>query len=177
MKRKVIQDILIGVFAALAMLMLVLTVMDLSPKQREGLVIREAFSVSSSPLQADGSAYESILQGVLANRDGEAVTVARMAVTVSDGEKNYVWETGAFEIEKRSNYPIQFKMKGDTDYKVVSEIVLYDGNGERLALQEDTGTATALGLICAIGFFVFAALTVWAGKVRYYLWQEDKMKG
>ncbi len=177
MKRKILQDILIALFGVLAIMALVLAVIYLFPSEPDGLIVQEEFTVSSSPITADGGKYECIVEGVLANPSGKTVEVTSMAVTASGETLSCAWlMDGGFTVPPRTSYPIHLKATAAEEITVISEIKLTGTDGEELPLKEESERATTLGIVLALIFFAFTGATVWAAKVRYYLWQEDKMK-
>ena len=87
-KKYIGYNLLVLLCGVLALTFLVLTVVSLFLTEgNEGIAVKEAFDVSSAPLDADGKNFVSQLSGYLINYEDEKANVESITVVVGNGRE------------------------------------------------------------------------------------------
>ena len=174
-KKYIWHNLLVLLCGILALLFLVLTVVAaFSTQKNEEIAVKEAFDVSSAPLDADGKRFVSQLSGYLINYNDKKAEVESIIVVVGDGR-----EREEIELDGMTLYPRldeEFRHEWQTGFafdRVHSVAVVVDGEYQLLANStaewEFNPNIILYAVLCALACLG----TVFAFKKRYYRYQED----
>lgn len=163
--------------AVLAIFFLVMAVVALfSIQQNEGIAVKEAFDVSSSPLDAENQNFVSQLSGYLINYEDEKAQVEKILIVVSNGRERYEVELDGMMLYPRLAEEIRHEWKTSFNFdRIHSVTVVVDGERQLLANNtiewEFDPNILFYALLCAVSCFA----TVFVAKKRYYRYQEDQI--
>ena len=171
MKRRILQDIKIGIFAVCLIFSFVLTVLAFLP-EGGALEVSEEFHASSVPVDLTKGTNQILAAGTLRNRSDSPVTVERLEIGVKGMDQPL--SSDAVTIPPRTGIPLTVSVlsEGSAD-RVVSVRVTVNGKTRELR-NPAVKNALAYAGIPLILTFLFAILTAHAAIVRYYLHQRNK---
>ena len=172
-----LQNLKIALFALFTLLFAVLTVMQMIPRETNGLRVNEKFGVSSSLINVSGKTYSTQVSGRIANSTEEDMRITSVQVTVSDGETERELLLSGFLLPAHSEKSILHTEEGAENWKLVKEVRVLC-NGETIALSNTAGTSSVGGMmwILLILTAIMALCLVHACMIRYYMAQEDSIK-
>lgn len=182
MKKEIKQDIKIAICGILTLLLLVLTVFELIPEKKSGIIVKDTVTVASSPLDASMTSYENIVSGTLFNETGETIIIDALTVRVSDGETEKdvpidLSKSPAFSscaLEPRTKLEFSTTEFSGYDFKEVKEVRL-TVQGELYMLSNVNKSAISIVAIILIALLlVFGFLLYRTILVRYYMYKEPK---
>lgn len=187
MKRLVICWILLSVFAILAVVFAVLTVLSLVPSSGDtGITVKEPFTVSSSALSAgDGTLYGVQIGGVLKNTENKRQNDVEVRVEISDGDRTktlLLTDEDLSEIDAtfsswlpRTSFTVRREWTDATPYDEIRSVTVTVGDRSEELFNGTSGLfgGGALFWILLLAADAFG-LTYW-GKQTYYLYQERKL--
>ena len=174
-KKYIWHNLLVLLCGILALLFLVLTVVAaLSTQKNEEIAVKEAFDVSSAPLDADGKRFVSQLSGYLINYNDKKAEVESIIVVVGDGREREEIELDGMTLYPRLDEELRHEWQtGFAFDRVHSVAVVVDGEYQLLANStaewEFNPNIILYAVLCALACFG----TVFAFKKRYYRYQED----
>ncbi len=177
-KMHLLQDLWLILLSGLAIFSLLLSVLAVLPPKDRGVEIRDRITVSSSLINASDGGYLTEVSGSIKNTTGETLTLELLSVRVSAEESlsaSVQMDKESILLPPRTEVPISMIAESTADYRYVGEVTV-KLDGEEVFLRNPAGislTAALLPIACTV---LFAFLAVRAAKVRYYLWQEDRMK-
>ena len=161
----------------LALLFLVLCAVALfSTQQGQGIAVKEAFDVSSSPLDTTNKNFVSQLSGYLINYEDEKSVIESITVVVGNGREREEIKLEGLTLYPRLAEEIRHEWKTSFDFdRIHSVTVVVDGEQQVLANNtaewEFNPDIILYAALCAIACFG----TVFTAKKRYYRYQEDQM--
>lgn len=177
MKQELKQNIKIAIFGVLTLLLLILTVLELLPGKQTDLTIKESVTVSSSLIDTASGTYENAVSGILFNDSASTITVDEITVTVSNGKNEKAIKIPlALQMAPHTEQEISLSQTDTVAYSTVEEVTAQIG-GESYSLanvQKSAIGAAALILIACL--LVFGFLLYRSILVRYYMYQEKKIK-
>ena len=162
---------------ALAIFFLALALVALfSFQKNEGIAVKEAFDVSSSPLDATEQNFVTQLSGYLVNNEDKKAEVEKILIVVGNGRDREEIEIDGLPLYPRFAEEIRHEWKTTLAFdRIHSVSVVVDGQRQQLANStanwEFDPNVIIYALLCAISCFG----TVFAAKKRYYRYQEDQM--
>jgi len=167
----------IAVFAALAILFAVLSVLELLPKNQSGLQMKEAIGISSAPLTPLGSQekrYTCLLMGTLENPTDDEIRVEALRVTVEGEGKEKLLELSGFVLPARNSHEVSLSFEDTVNYDSVKSVSVKTLNTEERIPNREAGAWRISGalIFCLVGFAVTALLLVDSCKRFGYLRQE-----
>lgn len=167
--------ILCAVFALFFLVMAIVAVFSL--QSNEGITVKEAFDVSSSPLDAENRNFVTQLRGYLINYEDEKAQVEKIVIVVGNGREREEIELDGLTLYPRLAEEIHYEWKTSFDFdRIHSLTVIVDGERQLLANNtiewEFNPDIIFYVLLCAVCCFGM----VFAAKKRYYRYQEDQMK-
>ena len=174
-KKYIGYNLLVLLCGILALTFLVLTVVSLFLTEgNEGIAVKEAFDVSSAPLDADGKNFVSQLSGYLINYEDEKANVESITVVVGNGREREEIKLDGLTLYPRLAEEIRYEWKTSFDFdRIHSVTVVADGQSQLLANNtvewEFNPNVILYALLCALACFG----TVFTFKKRYYRYQED----
>ena len=174
-KKYIWHNLLVLLCGILALLFLVLTVVAaFSTQKNEEIAVKEAFDVSSAPLDADGKRFVSQLSGYLINYNDKKAEVESIIVVVGDGREREEIELDGMTLYPRLDEELRHEWQtGFAFDRVHSVAVVVDGEYQLLANStaewEFNPNIILYAVLCALACFG----TVFAFKKRYYRYQED----
>ena len=174
-KKYIVHNLLVLLCGILALLFLVLTVVAaFSTQKNEEIAVKEAFDVSSAPLDADGKRFVSQLSGYLINYNDKKAEVESIIVVVGDGREREEIELDGMTLYPRLDEELRHEWQtGFAFDRVHSVAVVVDGEYQLLANStaewEFNPNIILYAVLCALACFG----TVFAFKKRYYRYQED----
>lgn len=174
-KKYIVHNLLVLLCCILALLFLVLTVVAaFSTQKNEEIAVKEAFDVSSAPLDADGKRFVSQLSGYLINYNDKKAEVESIIVVVGDGREREEIELDGMTLYPRLDEELRHEWQtGFAFDRVHSVAVVVDGEYQLLANStaewEFNPNIILYAVLCALACFG----TVFAFKKRYYRYQED----
>ena len=174
-KKYIGYNLLVLLCGVLALTFLVLTVVSLFLTEgNEGIAVKEAFDVSSAPLDADGKNFVSQLSGYLINYEDEKANVESITVVVGNGREREEIKLDGLTLYPRLAEEIRYEWKTSFDFdRIHSVTVVADGQSQLLANNtvewEFNPNVILYALLCALACFG----TVFTFKKRYYRYQED----
>ncbi len=163
--------------AILALTFFVLTAISLFSMQNNGgVAVKEAFDVSSSPLDTTNQNFVTQLNGYLINYEDEKAQVEKILVVIGNGREREEIELDGLMLYPRLAEEIRYEWKTSFDFdRIHSVTVVVGGEHQRLANNtvewEFDPDSVLYALLC--GVLCFA--TVFVAKKRYYRYQEDLM--
>ena len=176
-KKHVWHNIVLIACALLAITFLVLAVMALfSTQSGEGIAVKEAFDVFSSPLDTTGQNFVTQLSGYLISYEDTAQTVEKVILVIGNGQERQEIELDGLTLSPRFAEEIRHEQKTSFAFdRVHSLSVVVDGERQLLANNtaewEFNPNILLYAILCALSCFG----TVFAAKKRYYRYQEDQM--
>ena len=174
-KKYIWHNLLVLLCGILALRFLVLTVVTaFSTQKNEEIAVKEAFDVSSAPLDADGKRFVSQLSGYLINYNNKKAEVESIIVVVGDGREREEIELDGMTLYPRLDEELRHEWQtGFAFDRVHSVAVVVDGEYQLLANStaewEFNPNIILYAVLCALACFG----TVFAFKKRYYRYQED----
>ena len=177
-KRHIKYNVFVLLCGVLALIFLVLTVASLfGMKGNQGVAVKEAFDVSSSPLDTTNQNFVSQLSGYLINYEDEKAIVESILVVVGNGRHREQIEIDGLTLYPRLSEEIRYEWKTGFDFdRVHSVTVIVNGQSQTLANStaewEFNPDILIYALLCAVSCFG----VVFAFKKRYYRYQEDLME-
>ena len=174
-KKYIWHNLLVLLCGVLSLVFLVLTVVAVfSTQTNEGIAIKEAFDISSAPLDSDGRQFTSQLSGYLINHENEKAEVERIIVVVGTGREREEVELEGLTLHPRLAEEIRHEWRTSFDFdRVHSVTVVVDGERRLLANStaewEFNPDIIVYAILCALSCFG----TIFAFKKRYYRYQED----
>ena len=176
-KRHIKYNVFVLLCGVLALIFLVLTVASLfGMKENQGVAVKEAFDVSSSPLDTTNQNFVSQLSGYLINYEDEKAIIESILVVVGNGRHREQIEIDGVTLYPRFSEEIRYEWKTGFDFdRVHSVTVIVNGQSQTLANStaewEFNPDILIYALLCAVSCFG----VVFAFKKRYYRYQEDLM--
>ena len=176
-KRHIKYNVFVLLCGVLALIFLVLTVASLfGMKGNQGVAVKEAFDVSSSPLDTTNQNFVSQLSGYLINYEDEKAIIESILVVVGNGRHREQIEIDGVTLYPRLSEEIRYEWKTGFDFdRVHSVTVIVNGQSQTLANStaewEFNPDILIYALLCAVSCFG----VVFAFKKRYYRYQEDLM--
>lgn len=183
-KATLVQTLLVVLWSLTTVTLAVLLVLEVATSLKtETLVVKEPITVTSSSLMPMGSEYKkysSQVTGVIFNTSSRAIRVENLRITVIADGAEHIVELETFLIPARSSHTVNASFVSSYAYYAVDRISLeYDGERETLSnLVSENGwekNGAAL-MLYAVLLVPSTWLLVVAGKKRYYLFQEAKMR-
>lgn len=174
-KKYIWHNLLVLLCGILALLFLVLTVVAaFSTQKNEEIAVKEAFDVSSAPLDADGKRFVSQLSGYLINYNDKKAEIESIIVVVGDGREREEIELDGMTLYPRLGEELRHEWQtGFAFDRVHSVAVVVDGEYQLLANStaewKFNPNIILYAVLCALACFG----TVFAFKKRYYRYQED----
>lgn len=176
MKKHIGYNVAIAVCGILAVVFLVLLVLAILPPVKTlGIEVKDTVGVSSSGLK-DG--YVVQIAGSLVNLNDEEVTADEVRILVSDGrnDKTVVFED--VKLSPRVPYDLLWEWEDTIAYDRVKELTVVVGEASESLSNNAAGLVFDLNtLLWSVLVIVDAIALIYLAKQRYYLHQEDKMKG
>lgn len=176
-KRHIKYNVFVLLCGVLALIFLVLTVASLfGMKENQGVAVKEAFDVSSSPLDTTNQNFVSQLSGYIINYEDEKAIIESILVVVGNGRHREQIEIDGLTLYPRLSEEIRYEWKTGFDFdRVHSVTVIVNGQPQTLANStaewEFNPDILIYALLCAVSCFG----VVFAFKKRYYRYQEDLM--
>ena len=176
-KKHIGYNLLVLLCALVAVVFLAVSVVSLfSIGKSQGIAVKEAFRVSSSPLDTTNQNFVSQLSGYLINYEDEKTVVETITVVLGNGRERREIKLEGLTLYPRLAEEIRHEWKTDIDFdRVHSVSVTVDGESQLLANStaewEFNPNILVYALICAAACFA----TVFTFKKRYYRYQEDLM--
>ena len=174
-KKHVEKNLLVLLSGVLALAFLVLTLISLfSIGGNQGVAVKEAFDVSSSPLDTTNQNFVSQLNGYLINYEDKKAEIERIIIVVGNGRERDEIELEGLTLYPRLAEEIRHEWKTNFDFDRVHSVSVVI-NGERQLLANSTATwefnpnVLLFALLCALCCFA----TIFTFKKRYYVYQED----
>ena len=169
MKKRVLQDVKIGVFALCFVFAAVLTVLAFLPEGGD-VTVAGKFHASSVPVSLADQTEQILASGTLRNGSDRTVTVERLELDVKGLEQPLVLQNIA--LPPRTDLPLSLSVvsTGSAD-RVTSVRVTVDGKTRELRNPAVTD-AFAYAVLPLALTILFAALTAHAAIVRVYLRQK-----
>lgn len=176
-KKHVWYNVALIACALLAITFLVLAVVSLfSMQSGEGIAVKEAFDVSSSPLDTTEQNFVTQLSGYLINYEDKAQTVEKIILVIGNGRERKEIELDGLTLHPRLAEEIRHEWKTSFAFDRVHSLSVVV-NGERQLLANNTAewefnpNILLYAILCSLSCFG----TVFAAKKRYYRYQEDQM--
>ena len=161
----------------LTLTFLILTVVSaFSVQGNEGIAVKEAFDVSSAPLDAENQNFVSQLTGSLINYEDGQAKVERIIVAVGNGRERQEVELDGMTLYPRLAEELRHEWKTSFDFDRVHSVTAVV-DGEHILLVNSTAewsfnpNILLYGVLCALSCFG----TVFTFKKRYYRYQEDEI--
>ena len=161
----------------LTLTFLILTVVSaFSVQGNEGIAVKEAFDVSSAPLDAENQNFVSQLTGSLINYEDGQAKVERIIVAVGNGRERQEVELDGMTLHPRLAEELRHEWKTSFDFDRVHSVTAVV-DGEHILLVNSTAewsfnpNILLYGVLCALSCFG----TVFTFKKRYYRYQEDEI--
>lgn len=171
MKKRVVQDIKIGIFAVCSVIAAVFAVLAFLPERGPVEVARE-FTVSSVPIDLDAGTYEIVLEGVLRNKTDRTVIVEKLEIEIEGMEKTP--HTEKIELLPHARESVGGKTVLQKEAGKVKRVtVVVNGETQELRNPAVGISLRRVWLPCFLTL-LFAALTVHAAIVRFYMHQAGK---
>lgn len=174
-QRAILQDVLIVLFAAVALFGALLTVLSLIPEPA-GLTVRERVTVSSARVNPEEKTYHVEARGKLRNTSDRTITVTRVTVTAGRNGRTVTLElTEPFTLPPRTDYDLM--LTGDAEQSVsgtadITAVV----DGETVALRNPAEAPLAATLVPLAVTILFGVLAWRAVRVRRYLAEERRLQ-
>lgn len=177
-KKHVAYNVAVILCAVLALVFLVMAIVAVfSLQSNEGIAVKEAFDVFSSPLDAENQNFVSQLSGYLINYEDHKTQIEKIIIVVGNGRERAEVELEGLMLYPRLSEEIRYEWKTSFDFdRIHSLTVIVDGERQLLANNtiewEFNPDIIFYVLLCAVCCFG----TVFAAKKRYYRYQEDQME-
>ena len=174
-KRYIGHNALVLLCGILSLVFLVLAVVGVfGTKHNEGIAVKEAFDVSSAPLDADGKSFIAQLSGYIINYEDKKAEVESLIVVVGDGREREEITLDAMTLYPRLAEEIRYEWQTSFAFNRIHSVsVVVDGQRQLLANNtvewEFNPNVILYAVLCAFACFG----TVFAFKKRYYRYQED----
>ena len=176
-KKYIWHNLLVLLCGVLSLAFLVLAVVAVfSTQKNEGIAVKEAFDISSAPLDANGKQFVSQLNGYLINYEDRAARVESIVVIVGDGREREEIELDGMTLHPRLAEEIRYEWQTSFAFDRVHSVTVV-ADGERLLLANSTAAwefnpdTILYAILCALSCFG----TIFAFKKRYYRYQEDQI--
>lgn len=176
-KKYIWHNLLVLLCGVLSLAFLVLAVVAVfSTQKNEGIAVKEAFDISSAPLDANGKQFVSQLNGYLINYEDRAAKIESIVVIVGDGREREEIELDGMTLHPRLAEEIRHEWQTSFDFDRVHSVTVV-ADGERLLLANSTAAwefnpdTILYAILCALSCFG----TIFAFKKRYYRYQEDQI--
>ena len=171
MKKRIVQDVKIGIFAVCLILSAIFAVLAFLPESGPVEVAAE-FTASSVPINLTEGTYEVVVEGVLRNKTDRKVAVEKIEIYVNGFEKTpYAVNIELLPHEERAigGKTILQREAG----KVKNVTVTVNGKTQELRNPATGISFRRVWLPCFLTL-LFAALTVHAAIVRFYLHEAER---
>jgi len=176
-KKYIWHNLLVLLCGVLSLAFLVLAVVAVfSTQKNEGIAVKEAFDISSAPLDANGKQFVSQLNGYLINYEDRAAKIESIVVIVGDGREREEIELDGMTLHPRLAEEIRHEWQTSFAFDCVHSVTVV-ADGERLLLANSTAAwefnpdTILYAILCALSCFG----TIFAFKKRYYRYQEDQI--
>lgn len=176
-KKYIWHNLLVLLCGVLSLAFLVLAVVAVfSTQKNEGIAVKEAFDISSAPLDANGKQFVSQLNGYLINYEDRAARVESIVVIVGDGREREEIELDGMTLHPRLAEEIRHEWQTSFAFDRVHSVTVV-ADGERSLLANSTAAwefnpdTILYAILCALSCFG----TIFAFKKRYYRYQEDQI--
>ena len=176
-KKHVGYNIALLACALLAIFFLVMAIVTVaSIRPNDGIAVKEAFDISSSPLDASNQNFVSQVSGYLINYADQKAEVEKIILVVGNGRDRSEIELDGTVLYPRLPEEIRYEWKTNFNFdRVHSVSVVVDGNRQVLANStaewEFDPSILLYAALCALACFG----TVLVAKKRYYRYQEDQL--
>lgn len=172
MKKRVLQDVKIGIFAACLICALIFTVLAFLPESGP-VEVSGKFTTSSAPINLTDGTYEVFLQGVLRNKTDRTVVVERVEFNVEGLEKAPYAEGIVLQPHAEESVGGKTVLSGAAG-KVRSVRVTVEGKTRELRNPAVSNLFRHVLVPCFLTL-LFAALTAHAIIVRVYMKQAGRI--
>ena len=176
-KKYIWHNLLVLLCGVLSLAFLVLAVVAVfSTQKNEGIAVKEAFDISSAPLDANGKQFVSQLNGYLINYEDRAAKIESIVVIVGDGREREEIELDGMTLHPRLAEEIRHEWQTSFAFDRVHSVTVV-ADGERLLLANSPAAwefnpdTILYAILCALSCFG----TIFAFKKRYYRYQEDQI--
>ena len=171
-----LQNLKIVLWGVLALLLAVLTVLELFTAGTAELGVGEAIKVSSSLIHVGEGRYTSAISGSIKNSGAKAVRIEAVRVTVSDGEESREIELDGFVLPARYEREIGTVWQGTENFNRVTRVsITVDGTEDVLPNTAAEMPVSGIAIFYLALLLVDVLLLVRAVKIRYYIYQETQM--
>lgn len=176
MKQEIKQDIKIAVCAALTLLLLVLTVLEIFPGKQTDLTIKETVTVSPSLVSTASATYENAISGVLFNDSSDTLSVDAISVTVGNGkDEKTIKIPFNREIAPRTTEEFSVSITDTVAYTSVEDVTAQIEGKYYILSNVKQGTVGAvtlilIALLVLLGFLLYRNILI-----RYYMYQEKQL--
>ena len=174
-KKHIGYNLLVILCGVLSLTFLVLCVVSLfGIKGNEGIAVKEAFDVSTAPLDVTNQNFVSQLSGFLINYEDKKEMIESIIVVVGNGREREEIKLEGLTLYPRLAEEIRYEWKTNFDFdRIHSVSVVIDGERQSLANNtvewEFDPNSLLYAILCALSVFG----TVFTFKKRYYRYQED----
>ena len=161
----------------LALTFFVVAIVSLfSVGNNQGIAVKEAFDVSSAPLDTTNQNFVSQLSGYVINYEDEKTVVENIIIVVGNGREREEVTLDGLTLYPRLAEEIRHEWKTSLDFSRIHSVsVVVDGERQLLANStaewEFNPNVILYAFLCALACFG----TVFTFKKRYYRYQEDLM--
>ena len=148
----------------------------LSVGTNKGIAVKEAFDVSSAPLDTTNQNFVSQLSGYVINYEDEKAVIESIIIVVGNGREREEVTLNGLKLYPRLPEEIRHEWKTGFDFSRIHSVsVVIDGERQLLANStaewEFNPNVILYAFLCALACFG----TVFSFKKRYYRYQEDLM--
>ncbi len=180
MKEKIKQDIKIAVCGILTLLCLVLTVLELIPEKKSGIVVKDTVTVYSAPTDSFSGIFENTVAGSLFNETDAPIVIDALTVRVSDGktEKDIpvdLSQTTAYasqQLDPRTKLEFSVTEFSGCDFSKVEEVrITVKGELYQLSNMDQSAISIVAILLIAL-LLIFGFMLYRSIMVRYYMYKE-----
>ena len=168
-------NLLVLLCAVLAVVFLVMSIVALfSIEGNEGIMVKEAFDVSSAPLDAANQSFVAQLNGYLINYEDQKTEVENVIVVIGNGRDRQELTLEGITLHPRLAEEIRYEWKTHLNFDRVHSVWVVV-NGERQLLANSTAewnfdpNILLYAALCALACFG----TVFTFKKRYYRYEEE----
>ena len=176
-KKHVGYNIALLACALLAIFFLVMAIVAIaSVRPNDGVAVKEAFDVSSSPLDPQNQNFVSQVSGYLINYGDQKAEVEKIILVVGNGRDRSEVELDGITLYPRLAEEIQGEWKTSFKFDRVHSVSVVM-NGERQLLANSTAEwEFNPDILLYMVLCVLACLcTIFTAKKRYYCYQEDQL--
>ena len=178
MKEKIFADIRIALLSLLAIGLLLLLILELIPSSSP-LLSEEPFTVYASDL-GGGKGYLCTVSGKLVNQSETNLDVESIEITLKKGDsaKDVVIESHMI-LPPRMGQNFGTTFESDVAFDTVEKATVQTSSGKVISVS-NMAASPSVGFIPLLFLFLEAVVIfflVRSFKFRYYLYQEDKMRG